>query len=163
MPHWTALGRLSVGGGAAVAVALVLAVALGGCAGLHREPDDSDLRLVAASHAFGGRFDYLFVPSEGDLADAAFVTLSRTTGASDLARALATRLAPAASRPVRFLVTGPAPEKTVQVILDALAVQHGRALPYLELLYLGDPRYARTVGDAVHALGARFRFATYAR
>ena len=60
------------------------------------------------------------MPTEGTVTDAAFVATSRLS-ASQLARDLATRLAPAETQPVRILVTGPNADKTQQVIVDALS------------------------------------------
>ena len=149
---------------AAVFVPIVVTtVAVGaGCAVNQAEPDDSDLRLESASHAFGGRFDYLIVKSAGEVADRAFVEYSRTTGSSDLAKKLVARLAPAEGKPVRIMVTGQNSEKTLQVILDALAAYQGRRLPYLELLYLGEPGYAPRIESAVRELGGSFHFQPFA-
>lgn len=144
---------------AAIAALVALSV-LAGCAA--PAPRDDDLRIEAASHAFGGSFDYLFVESGGDAADRAFIAMSRVTGSSELAKTLAARIAAAREAPVRMLVSGPNAQKTVRVILDALDLQHGRSLPHLELLYLGDEYYAARLRGAVEALDGRFRFAPYA-
>jgi hypothetical protein len=149
---------------AALFVPLIsMAVALGaGCAVNKTEPDDSDLRLQAASHAFGGRYDYLIVKTAGEVADRAFIEYSRTTGTSDLAKKLAARLAPAENEPVRLMVTGQNSEKTLQVILDALAAYRGRRLPHLQFLYLGEPGYAPRIESAILELGGSFHFTPFA-
>ena len=149
---------------AAVFVPLVLmAVALGaGCAVNQTQPDDSDLRLEAASHTFGGRFDYLIVKSAGEVADRAFIEYSRTTGSSNLAKKLAARLAPAENKSVRIMVTGQNSEKTLQVILNALAAYRGRRLPHLQFLYLGEPGYASRIESVIRELGGSFHFQPFA-
>ena len=149
---------------ASVFVPLVMtAVALGaGCAVNQAEPDDSDLRLQAASHAFGGRFDYLIVKSAGEFSDRAFIEYSRTTGSSDLAKKLAARLAPAENQPVRIMVTGQNSEKTLRVILDALAKYRGRRLAHLQFLYLGEPGYAPRIESVIRELGGSFHFHPFA-
>jgi hypothetical protein len=149
---------------ASVFVPLVMtAVALGtGCAVNQTQPDDSDLRLQAASHAFGGRFDYLIVKSSGEFADRAFIEYSRTTGSSNLAKKLAARLAPAENKSVRIMVTGQNSEKTLQVILNALAAYRGRRLPHLQFLYLGEPGYASRIESVIRELGGSFHFQPFA-
>jgi len=140
---------------------MLAVLALAACAATTPPRDDLDLRLQAATAAFGGNFDYLMVGSAGRLGDTLFVNFTRVTGASKMAQALAQRLAPGASRPVRILVTGADTAKTVQVILDALDLQGERRLPHLELLYLGEPAREDRVRRAVKSHGAHFRFAPY--
>lgn len=131
------------------------------CAGGAAPPlNDSDSRIQVAAQTFGGRFDYLYVPSEGQLKDAAFVSASRLS-ASQLARDLGTRLAPAETQPVRILVTGPAADKTRQVIVDALSFHSDAGLPHLELLFLGDTASASAIEPLVRSKGGRFRHAPY--
>ncbi len=122
--------------------------------------NDSDARIKVAAQTFGGRFDYLYIPTEGVVADTAFITASKLSR-SELARDLATRLAPAESRPVRILVTGASPEKTLRVIQDALSFHRDGGLPQLELLYLGDATSAAAIEPLVRAKGGRFRFTPY--
>ena len=140
----------------------LLASVLTGCTGFVAPAADYDLRLEAASHAFGGGFDYLFVHSAGPIADDAFIRMSDLAGPSTLSRQLAARLAPGASHSLRMMVSGPNPEKTVRVILDALDIHRGTRLPHLELMYLGESEFAPHVQRAVESIGAKFRFASFA-
>lgn len=143
-------------------LALVASVALAGCGGVTTKPQsDLEPRLAAAREAFDGRFGYLFVPSRGKLADEAFLAMSRVAGPTDLARHLASRMAPAESEPVRLMITGQSGEKTLQVILDALSFYKDRRLPHLEVLYLGERSYEARLARAFSAIGATFRFAPY--
>ena len=141
---------------------LVLACGLlAACASAPTPPlNDTESRIQVAAQTFGGRFDFLYVPSEGTVSDAAFVTASRLS-ASQLARDLATRLAPAESQPVRILVTGPAEDKTRQVIVDAFSFHSDGGLPQLEFLFLGDTATASVIEPLVRAKGGSFRHAPY--
>ncbi len=141
------------------ALALAASIALAGC--VTNRPPDLDPRLEAATAAFGGKFDYVYVPSDGRLSDEAFLAMSRVAGPQKVARDLATLMAPAETEPVRVMVTGPNRQKTLQVILDALSYFEGRQVPKLELLYLGIPTYEALIAREVAAVGGRFRFAPY--
>ena len=148
----TRVGRWAV-------LALVASVVLAGCA--TSRPPDLDPRIEAATAAFGGRFDYVYVPSEGRLADEAFVVISRVTGPREIARDLATLMAPAETQPVRVMVTGPAGPKTLRVVMDALSFYEGRRIPHLELLYLGEPTHEAVLAREIAKVGAVLRFAPY--
>ena len=140
---------------------LLAALLLGACAGGGAPRlNDSDARIKLAGQTFGGRFDYLYIPTEGEVQDAAFVTTSKLSR-SDLSRELATRLAPAELRPVRILVTGPATDKTIRVIEDALSFHRDGGLPYLEFLYIGDTSSAAFIEPLVRAKGGTFRHTPY--
>ena len=141
--------------------ALAAVLSLAGCAPATKPPPDLEPRLAAASEAFEGRYDYLYVPSAGRLADQAFVASSRVVGPSRIARDLATLMAPAETRAVRVLVTGPSAPKTLQVVLDALSFYRDLRLPYLELLYLGEPSHEARLADELAEIGAVLRFAPY--
>ena len=138
---------------------LVASVVLAGCA--TSRPPDLDPRIEAATAAFGGRFDYVYVPSEGRLADEAFVVISRVTGPRKIARDLATLMAPAETQPVRVMVTGPSGPKTLRVVVDALSYYEGRRIPHLELLYLGEPTHEAVLAREIAKVGAVLRFAPY--
>jgi hypothetical protein len=141
-------------------VASVLSLLLAACAGSAPRPNDSDARVDVAARTFGGSFDYLYIPSTGSVEDAAFVAASKLSP-SDLARRLATKIAPAELKPVRIMVTGPSPEKTAQVILDALSFHRDGGLPHLEFLFVGDAATAARIRPVVEAKGGRFRFVLY--
>ena len=142
-------------------VVCAAALALVGCASVG--PPDLDPRLEAAKAAFGGGFSYVYVPSNGRLADEAFVAMSRVAGPRQIARDLASTIALAETQPVRVLVTGPSDEKTLQVVLDALSFYEGREIPHLELLCVGDPSIEGRLAREVAAVGAVLRFAPYSQ
>jgi len=139
-------------------LSLLLLVA---CAGTRAPVDDSDLRLQAASKAFGGRYDYLIVTADGLWADQAAVEMSRVIGPNQLSRDLASRLLQAAAHPVRILVSGHNRQKTLQVIRDAFSFTQGQRLTQLEFLFLGNPDDAQKLRPLVEAVGGRFRFAAF--
>lgn len=145
--------------GLGTALALAASIALAGCAAF--QPPDLDPRLDAATAAFGGTFDYVYVPSEGRLADEAFLAMSRVSGPQAIARDLATLMAPSETEPVRVMVTGPNALKTLQVALDALSFFEGRQVPGLELLYLGPPTHEALLAREITEIGGSLRFAPY--
>ena len=142
-----------------MALVVAASIALAGC--VTTRPPDLDPRLEAASAAFGGRYDYVYVPTKGRLADEAFLAMSRVSGPQKIARDLATLMAKAETQPVRIMVTGPEEEKTLQVVLDALSFYEGRQVPHLELLYLGDPTHEALIAREVSKVGGKLRFAPY--
>ena len=145
--------------GLRTALALVASIALAGC--VTARPPDLDPRLEAATAAFGGKFNYVYVPTDGRLADEAFLAMSRVAGPQKIARDLATLMAPAETEPARIMVTGPNELKTLQVVLDALSFYEGRQIPKLELLYLGAPTHEALLAREVAEVGGVLRFAPY--
>ena len=141
------------------AFALVASFAVGGCA--NDQPPDLEPRIEAARAAFGGRFEYMYVPSEGRLADEAFLAMSRVAGPRKITLDLITIMAPAETQPVRVMVTGPASEKTLQVVLDALSSYEGRRIPHLELLYLGEPAHEALIARKLSEVGGVLHFAPW--
>lgn len=137
------------------------AMVLAGCAGMYKPPDDTDLRLQAASHAFGGRFEYLVVHSAGKLADGVVEGIGGILGPSQTARDLATRLTDAQQGSLRILVTGSDPKRTLTVIRDAFSFHAKNQLPGLEFLFLGEPAQEATVRSLVEAAGGSMRFAPF--
>jgi len=140
---------------------MLFSVLLSACAATQAPIDDSDLRLQAASQAFGGRYDYLIVTADGRWADQAAVGLSQVFGPNQLSRDLASRLMKANTQPVRMLVSGINRQKTLQVIRDAFSILSPQQLPQLELLLLGHADDAPEVRQLVEKAGARFRFAAF--
>ena len=139
----------------------IAVLALIACAGQTTNQSDSDLRLQAADHAFGGRFEYFIVHPAGAWTDQAAVGLADLFGRSTLAESLAARMAPATANPVRLLVTGANADKTLQVIIQAFDLIDEVTLPRLELLYLGVARHESTVRERAERAGARMRFAVF--
>ena len=140
---------------------LLLACLLTACAGSGPPKlNDSEARVQLAAQTFGGRFQYLYIPTEGNVQDTAFVTASKL-GRSDLSRELATKIAPAELAPVRILVTGASAEKTLLVIEDAFSFHSDGGLPYLEFLFVGDASSAAVIEPLVRAKSGTFRYTPY--
>lgn len=132
-----------------------------GCATQIKEAEDTNARVEAAKAAFGPGFDYMIIEKGGTFADKMFVTLFKTGAESDLSRKLFARLAPAESKPTRFMVTGENAEKTAQVVIEALSFAPKNGLPNLELLYLGEQQHKQGIEEAVRRVGGQLRFAPY--
>jgi hypothetical protein len=148
--------------GALLAIALIAwTTMLAGCSATQKPPDDSDLRLQAASHQFGGRYEYLIIHSAGELGDSLFTGLARITGPSEMARDLATRLTAAEKGQLRILVSGMDAKKTLDVIRDAFTFHGKNRLPGLEFLFLGEPADEAEVRRLVEGVGGRMRFAAF--
>ncbi len=141
------------------ALAVAVSIILAGC--VSGRPPDLDPRLAAATAAFGGRFQYMYVPSEGRLADEALLAMWRTAGPGKMARDLASMMAEAETLQARIMVTGPAGAKTLRVVLDALSFYEGRQIPHLELLYLGEPSHEVQLARELSKVGAVLRFKSY--
>ena len=137
------------------------ALVLIACAGQTTQSSDTDLRLQAADHAFGGHFEYFIVHPAGAWTDKAAVGLAEVFGRSTLAESLAARMAPATAKPVRLLVSGANADKTLQVIIQAFDLIDEVRLAHLELLYLGVARHEASVRQRAERAGARMRFALF--
>lgn len=145
-----------------VTVLLAAGTLITGCATRIKPAEESNERVEAARQAFGPGFEYMIVGAAGSsLADRLFVGFYRTGAASDLARELASRLAPAERKYLRFMVTGENDEKTAQVIVEALQFHVKGGLPNLELLYLGDQGFVPQIRQAVERVNGTLRSAPY--
>ncbi len=131
------------------------------CTATRAPIDDSDLRLQAASHAFGGHYDYLIVTASGRWKDQAALGVGRILGPNQLSRDLATRLLKAAKSPVRILVSGHNRQKTLRVIQDAFSFVRRQRLAQLEFLFLGHADDAEAVRRMVGQVGGRYRFKAF--
>ena len=58
------------------------------------------------------------------------------------------------TQPVRIMVTGPAGPKTLRGVLDALSFYEGRQIPYMEMLYLGEPSHEALLARELSKVGA---------
>jgi len=142
-------------------IVVALTLAISACASTRPPPDDTDLRLQAANHFFGGRYDYLIIHSAGEFADALFLDTGQISRPSQVARDLAAELAQAQSAGLRIMVSGVDRKKTLAVIRDAFAVHAGSRLPGLEFLFLGEPEDEATVRELVQSVGGVLRFAPF--
>ena len=144
-----------------VASCLLTGTLLSGCATQITKAEETNPRVEAAKAAFGPGFDYMIIGKGGKFADKAFVSFFKTGAESNLSRELFARLAPAESKPTRFMVTGENAEKTAQVTIEALSFAPKNGLPNLELLYLGEEAHVKSIEEAVKRVGGQLRFAPY--
>lgn len=147
---------------ALIASCVTAAALLSGCGATVKEATEINPRVEAATAAFGPGFDYMIVESGSRLADTMFVGFFNPGKESDLSRNLFKRIAKAESEGKRFMVTGERAEKTAHVVIEALSLSPENGLPKLELLYLGDQKFAQGIEESVKRVGGKFRFAPYA-
>lgn len=135
---------------------LLLVFLFSGCAGA---PDltQTNLSRMAASE-FGSRFFVFYVPSSGALADATFVSMSKSSGPSAMAKQLAKIINNHQDAALNLCVGGPNADKSAQVTRDALRLVLAGHGPQLHLLYVGDAKHVPKIKDLVHALNGKFRF-----
>jgi hypothetical protein len=98
----------------------------------------------------------LSVPSDGFIADRAFILSSQLKGPSVLALQLSKVLSDAEDHPVQITVMGKSEGKTLQVIKDAFEIVGTRTLPSLDFTYLGSSQAAAKVRKWVTAVGATY-------
>lgn len=140
---------------------LALALSISACASTRPPTNDTDLRLQAANHFFGGRYEYLVIHSAGEFADSLHIQSTQFSGPSTMARDLSRQLAQAQDSKLRIMVSGADSGKTLAVIQGAFALNSGRQLPGLEFLFLGEPKDEAAVRDMVEAVGGVMRFAPF--
>lgn len=144
-----------------VAAFVTTAALLAGCGATIKQAEETHPRVEAATAAFGPGFDYMIVQPDSWLGDTLFVGFFAGTGSSDLSRELFERMATAASEGKPFMVTGERSSKVAQVIIQALSRSPDKAMPDLELLYLGEEQYVKGIEEAVKRVGGSMRFAPY--
>jgi hypothetical protein len=98
----------------------------------------------------------LSIPSDGLIADRAFILSSQMKGPSLMALQLSKTLAAAEEHPVRITVTGSSEAKTLQVIKDAFDILGTRTLHDLDFTYIGSSKAAAKVGKWVNAVGGSY-------
>ncbi len=140
---------------------VLLCTLITACSATRTPVDDSDLRIQAASHAFGGSYDYLIVTASGRWKDQAALGIGQIIGPNQLSRDLASRLLKAENQPLRIVVSGQNREKTLRVITDAFSFIRQQRLTQLEFLFLGHPGDSEQVSKLVAQTGGQYRFATF--
>ncbi|WP_390615296.1 hypothetical protein [Maricurvus nonylphenolicus] len=136
---------------------LLLAVtllAMLGCSGIPK--DDFKQKFGLASDYFGPHFEFFYVPSYGWIADREFVKLTPLGDPSADAYQLAQMLSLGATQTTRVAVYSPTPEKAHNILRNALYLQHGEKLPYLEILVIGKTDDVSTIEEDVLQVDAKF-------
>lgn len=116
-----------------------------------------------ASRALGGSRDLVLVmiPSRGPEADAAYMEQARTNGPTAMASQVADYFSAAVIGPRAYAMVGRNSGKTAQVLCDALALNRGRALGKLTVVFLGSQEHAAAVEEAGREAGAHVVAVTY--
>lgn len=130
-----------------------------GCAST---PSVSQLDIIdAATPAFGESFKLFFIPSRGAFMDAEFIALSKISPNSGHATTLAAILSSASDSKLNIAVGGPNSPKTAIVIQNAITLQQGRSLPFLHLVFVGNPADSQGTAESVISVGAKYSFVPY--
>lgn len=116
-----------------------------------------------ASRALGGSHDVklILVPARTPEEDAAFLARSPDEGPAAIVEQVAGYFAAAAHGPQQYAVVGRHPAKTARVVRDALALNEGRTLTQLAVVYLGDTNEAPPLAALAASLGATFAAVPY--
>lgn len=141
---------------AALCLALSLAVS---CQLPFDQPSSPEPYITRAQAELNGRgFTFFHVASFGLLRDRQYLQNVRNGArVDDLPAQLAQLLAAGAEQDTLVAVGGACAEKSRLILEQALELLSGRALPKLELLFLGDARHGRAVAPKLHALSARYK------
>lgn len=113
--------------------------------------------MSLASRALGGSRDLVLVmiPSRGAEADAAYMDMARTNGPTAMASQVADYFSAAVIGPRAYALVGRNSAKTAQVLCDALALNRGRDLSKLQVVFLGSQEHVAATEEAGRGAGAR--------
>jgi hypothetical protein len=143
-----------------IPVSLVAAVlfALAACAApVSGEALEEKLRQAGASvRGLGSGLSVFPITADSQMAAWTLAAESKGSGPLPLARQLNHRMDRASKRHTMLVVGGPYSSLTREVVLDALALNEGKALPGLVLVYVGSAESAREVRTAAGDLDIRF-------
>lgn len=144
--------------GVRVSLVLALLVVSAGCAAtLSEETLEEKLRQAGASVRGLGSDPSIFpITADSQMAAWTLTAEAKGSGPLPLSRQLNHRMGRASKRKRMLVVGGPYSSLTREVVLGALALNRGRPLPGLVLVYVGSAESAREVRTAAAALGIRF-------
>lgn len=144
--------------GIRVSLAVGVLLALAACAApVSEEALEEKLRRAGASVRGLGSDPQVFpITADSQVAAWTLTAESKESGPLPLARQLNHRMGRASKRQRMLVVGGPYSSLTREVVLDALALNEGKPLPGLVLVYVGSAESAREVRTAAGALGVRF-------
>jgi hypothetical protein len=118
---------------------------------------EAKLRQAGASVRGLGSDPSVFpITADSQVAAWTLAAESKESGPLPLARQLNHRMRRASKRQRMLVVGGPYSSLTREVVLDALALNEGKPLPGLVLVYVGSAESARDVRTAAGTLGVRF-------
>lgn len=140
---------------------IVAAAALALLAGCSTPPTgeqlQAKLREAAASvHGFGTQSSTFPIEADSPMAAWTLENEAKRSGPLPLSRQLARRMDLAAKRHQMLIVGGFYPALTREIVLGALAIDAGKPLAGLVLVYVGSAESARDVREAATKAGIRF-------
>ena len=144
--------------GIRVSLALALLLAQATCAGPPSgETLEQQLRQAGASvRGLGSNPSIFPITADSRMAAWTLTAESKQSGPLPLARQLKHAMGLAAKRHRMLVVGGPYSSLTREVILSALALNNGKPMPGLVLVYVGSAESARDVRTAAGTLRIRF-------
>ncbi|GLS25228.1 hypothetical protein [Marinibactrum halimedae] len=159
-PRW--LNRFQTIGYTLGLMVLSLATLLSSACSSVPKTDFKD-RLAIGESQFGDTFEFFYIPSNGWLADRAFVQQSKHTTLSSVdAKRLSNIMANGEERLTQIAVSSPSAEKAQRILLEAcqiLRVQRSdQPLPFLEVMYIGKPQFSREIKECFGLLGSKYFF-----
>lgn len=119
---------------------------------------DPSAYMEVASELIDPPFSLMVVESDGAVADATFVSLSKNKP-SKQSKQLARLLRQAANKPVKLVAAGESSLKTAEVLRAALKIVQGRKLPHLEVVFIGNPVHRERLEEMTRAVQGEFHFA----
>ena len=130
--------------------------------GCHSTPlNDFRDRFAIANAVLGDQFEIYYVPSNGTIADNAYIKLSSPQDPSADARRLAHLMAEGESKATRLAASSPANKKMAAIITQAAYLNQNKTLSHLQLLYIGSKNHEPNLRAAIERLGATFYFERY--
>ena len=118
---------------------------------------EEKLRQAGGSvRGLGSDLSVFPITADSQMAAWTLIAESKESGPLPLARQLKHRMDRALKRHTMLVVGGPYSSLTREVVLDALALNQGKLLHGLVLVYVGSAESAREVRTAAGALGIRF-------
>jgi hypothetical protein len=118
---------------------------------------EEKLRQAGASvRGLGSNPEVFPITADSPMAAWTMLGESKESAPLPLARQLDHRMGRASKRNTMLVVGGPYSSLTREVLLDALALNEGKPLPGLVLVYVGSAESAREIRTAAGALGIRF-------
>ena len=144
--------------GSRVSLVMLALIAAAACAGpVSEEALEAKLRQAGASVRGLGSDPSVFpITADSQVAAWTLIAESKEGDPLPLAHQLNHRMDRAAKRHRMLVVGGPYSSLTREVVLGALALNAGKPLPGLVLVYVGSAESARDVRSAAAALGIRF-------
>jgi hypothetical protein len=129
------------------------ALAACGCATAPNTGKTPPAAIAEGERIFGGSdFDLAWIPSDGAIADATFISLSAGSP-SALSHDLGRRISKADTVPLNLVVAGPNSSKSKSVLLGALSLTQNE-LPKLRVLFIGSTSHQPEISAALAKIKA---------